>query len=171
MKTRRICAVKLLDAPLEICHLLFPNCAQNNILPLGFGNGGVWSRMAAKSSFFSYSFAFIVSRHAGTHATTWSPHGLRKEQGTNSRGAMQLLCGLLWAAQPTWLGHAATIQLDGGCMAPSRGHVASMWVHGGHIALLESHSSHSDVWVRYIFDIRCSGQKSSNVIKMTTETL
>ena len=56
IKTRQIRAVKLLDAPLEICHFLFPNCAQNNILPLGFRNGGVWSRMAAESSFFSYSF-------------------------------------------------------------------------------------------------------------------
>ena len=78
---------------------------------------------------------------------------------------------LLWAAQLTWLGYAAIIQLDGGPMAPSRGHVASMWVHGGHMALLEGHGSHSDAWVRYIFDVRCLGQKSSNVIKMTTETL
>ena len=85
MKTRRIHDVKLLDAPLEIGHLLFPNRGQNNILPLGLGNEGMWSRMVAESFFFSYSFAFIVSRYPGTHATTWSPHGLRKEQGMNSR--------------------------------------------------------------------------------------
>ena len=58
MKTRKIRAVELLDAPLEMSLLLLSIRAQKNLLLMGFGNGGVWSRVVAKDPFSNCNFVF-----------------------------------------------------------------------------------------------------------------
>ena len=59
MKARRICAVELLDAFLEISLLLLSIVAQKNLLPMGLSNGGVWSRTVAKNLFSNPNFVFL----------------------------------------------------------------------------------------------------------------
>ena len=59
MNTRQISAVKLLNAPLEFCFVLPSNRAQENLLPMEFSNGGVWSRMEAKIFFFNLNFVLL----------------------------------------------------------------------------------------------------------------